>query len=278
MPIITLSRGTMSGGQALAECLSKSLQLPTVDRDEIVEEAARKLGVSTELLTQKLETAPGLWDRLTLERHRYVVATQAALAERCASGNLLYHGQAGHMLLRNVPAVLRVRLIAPLEMRVATLMERHSMNRKAAEAYIAQVDEERVRWARFIYDVDPREPRLYDLVLNLEHLSIDDACAVVTAAAQRPEFGITPQVQAALADFVLACRVKVALATVAATRSLQLEASSSGGVVTVSGRAPEPAMLTHVSSRLTQEIETVAVAVDGVKGVRLELEAFDQYH
>lgn len=278
MPIITLSRGTMSGGQVLAECLSKSLQLPSVDREEVVADAASKLGVSTELLSRKLETAPGLWDRLTLERHRYVVATQAALAERCASGKLLYHGQAGHMLLRNVPAVLRVRLIAPLEMRVATLMERHSMTRKAAESYIVEVDEERLRWARFIYDVDPRDPGLYDLVLNLEHLSIEDACAVASAAAKRPEFEVTPQVQAALSDFVLACRVKVALATAAATRSLQLEAASTDGVVTVSGSAPEPAMLTHTSHRLQQEIESVARSVEGVTGVTLELEAYDQYH
>jgi len=278
MPIITISRGSMSGGQALAECLSSTLGLPCANREEVVAEAAKTLGVSTELLAQKLDTAPGLWDRLTLERHRFVVATQAALAERCAAGALIYHGQAGHMLLRGVPGVLRVRLIAPLEMRIAALVERHGMGRRAAEAYIEQVDEERTRWARFIYDVDPGDPRLYDLVLSLERLTVEDACAVVSATARRPEFETTPRVLAALADFVVACRVRLALATAPATRALQLDARADRGVVTVSGRVPEPAMLTHVSNRLGQEIESIAAGVAGVVGVRLDLESFDQYH
>jgi len=108
MAIITISRGSMSGGEALAECLHQRLGYPVLGREVLVE-AAAKLGVPEETLTQKFEKSPGLWSRLTESRRLYLVAIQAAIAEHAASGNLIYHGRAGHMLLHGVPNVLRVR-------------------------------------------------------------------------------------------------------------------------------------------------------------------------
>ncbi len=278
MAIITISRGTMSGGRRLAECLAETLGAPCLGREALAEAAAARLGVLPDVLRQKLESAPRLWDRLTSERRRYVTAAQAALAEHAVEGKLVYHGHAGHLLLRGVPAVLRVRLIAPLAARVGLLMDEHGMKREAAIEYIRQVDLERARWTRFIYDADLREPELYDLVVDLEVLSLKSACAVIAEAARQPEFAVDGDVQAALRDFALACRVKVALATEPATRPLELEVSAVGGVVNIEGTAPEAAMLTHVSSRLHQEVREVALAVEGVRGVELELREFDAYH
>jgi cytidylate kinase len=278
MPIITISRGTMSGGQALASCLCSTLGTPCVGRESIVVEAAEKLGVSNDLLARKLETAPGLWDRLTLERRRYVIAVQSALAERIVSGNLVYHGYAGQMLLRGLPCVLRVRLIAPLAMRVTAVMETHGMQPEAAEAYIAQIDEERVRWTRQIYGVELTDPSLYDLVVNLETTTIESACAIVAAAARRPEFVVGAEARLSLEEFALGCRVKVALVMAAATRTLDLGVEVDEGAATVRGRVPEAAMLTHVSGRLEQEITEIVLGVEGVRSVTLDLRPINQYH
>ncbi len=278
MPIITISRGSMSGGTALAECLSQNLGVPCVGREEVAEKAGALIGVSPTVVEEKLMQSPSFWDRVTADRRRYVVALQAVLADHALSGNFVYHGQAGHLLLRGLPAVLRVRLIAPLEVRVRSLMERHGMRRQAALDYIKQVDEDRLRWTRMVYDADLRDPGLYDLVINLETLSLQSACAVVTEAARRPEFAVTPEVHSALADFALASRVKLALATHVATRGSVFEVTAKGGAVTVTGVVPEPAMLTHVSSRLAEEVEGVVRTVAGVTGVTLDLQQFDAYH
>jgi hypothetical protein len=40
MSIITISRGTLSGGKMLAECLSRGLGYKCIDRDVLVEKAA----------------------------------------------------------------------------------------------------------------------------------------------------------------------------------------------------------------------------------------------
>jgi cytidylate kinase len=277
MPLITISRGSMSGGKDLAECISASLDCPCIGR-EILIDAASKLGVPQQILAKKMEKGPGLWDRLTLERRIYVVAVQAALAEHIVSGNLVYHGLAGHMLLRGLPAVLRIRLIAPLEVRIQKVMENQKISRQTAEHYIHDVDEDRVRWTRFIYDVDVRDSRLYDLIINLEGMAISTACRAVLEIVKQPEFEINESVRARLADFALGCRVKVALATHPASRGLDLDVAANRGVISVVGEVPQPIMLTHASSRWEQELTQIAGSVEGVQRVELSIQAFDAYH
>ena len=274
MPIITISRGSMSGGQALASCVAAAVKAPCIGR-ELVIEAAAKLGVSEEVLNQKLERSPGLWERMTHERRIYVTALQAALAEHVAGGNLVYHGFADHLLLPGVPAVLRVRLIAPLATRVRAVMSQHKLSLDAAERYIGEVDEDRGRWAKFIYGVNLSDPALYDITLNLDTMNLESACAVVTEIARRPEFTVTREVLDRLADFALGCRVKVALATNPATRSLDLDVTAKGGAVTVGGEVPEAAMITHVSTRWERELRSVVEGVTGVKGVELQIRPFN---
>jgi cytidylate kinase len=274
MPIITISRGSMSGGQALASCVAAAIKAPCIGRELVIEAAAR-LGVSEEVLNQKLERSPGLWERMTHERRIYVTALQAALAEHVAGGNLVYHGFADHLLLPGVPAVLRVRLIAPLDSRVRAVMDQHRLSQEAAARYIDEVDDDRGRWARFIYGVDLRDPALYDITLNLDTLGMESACAVVTEIARRPEFTVTREVLDRLADFALGCRVKVALATNPATRSLELDITAERGAVTVGGEVPEAAMITHVSTRWERELRSVVEGVEGVLGVELKIRPFN---
>ncbi len=121
-----------------------------------------------------------------------MAAVRAALAEHARDGNLVYHGLAGGLLLRSLPGVLRVRLIAPLDFRIHALMETHGMDRHSAEAYIQDVDDARARWVKDVYGQDISDSNLYDMVLNLASFTIPEACQVVVAAASRPEFGMNP--------------------------------------------------------------------------------------
>jgi cytidylate kinase len=276
MAIITISRGSMSGGEDLANCVSTTLGYPILGREVLVA-AAKKLDVSEEILTQKIVRGPGVWESLTSNRRLYVVAVQAALAEHLDKGNLVYHGYAGHLLLKGVPTVLRIRLIAPLEMRVRSVMERQHLNRDAAVEYITRVDHERIRWTQFIYGVDWSDPSLYDLVINLENMSMQTAGAMIAAVVGQPEFTLTEATRKAIADFQLACRVKVALATNALTRELDLELRANDGTIEISAEVPKVGLLTHTSSRDEREILRVVEGVEGVKQVYLDLHKTGRY-
>ncbi len=206
MAIITISRGSLSGGRAVAECLARTLGYPLLGR-EVLQEAAEKVGVSVEDLQGKFETTPGLWARLTKDREKYVLAVQTALAEWCTRGDLVYHGLAGQFLLKGLPGVLRVLILAPLDVRVKALMETQPrMTREQVVAFIHKVDQERSRWVRVTYGMDVGDPSLYDLTINLRSLTRETACATIAEAATQPRFAITADLEGDLFAFAAECR------------------------------------------------------------------------
>jgi cytidylate kinase len=271
MAIVSVCRGTKSGGQAFAECLADRLGYPIVGR-EILQAAAADLEVSEAELTRQFERAPRLWDRQAAARRVYIVGVQAALAEHVAGGRLVYHGLAGQVLLRGLPTVLRTRLVAPLAGRVRTLMEHEGMTRDAAERHIREVDAVRARWVKMMYGEHIEDPALYDVVINLATMTIDAACALTEATLAQSEFAETDEARTALENFRLACRVKRALVTAVDTRGLPLEAAAHDGVVEVSGSAP---LLS--TGEMGDRIAAITRGVPGVKRVRLRLEWFDPY-
>ena len=210
MPIVTISRGTLTGGRAVAECLAGMLGVPCVAR-EVLQEAAGQLGASEETLRRKLEVPPGRWAVLTRDRQRYILALKVALGAHVARGDLVYHGLAGQFLLRSLPGVVRVRLIAPLELRVRALVAaHHATTPQAAERFIRHVDRDRQRWVRLMYGAEVGDPALYDVTINLRALSLETACRIIAALARQPRYRIGEAERARLAAFAAESRRQLA--------------------------------------------------------------------
>jgi cytidylate kinase len=269
MPIITIARGSTWGGQAVATKVALRLGIPCIGRETLVE-AALHLDLAREGPSCKLEGGSGAYDRLAWERKTYLATIQAALAGYAMSGDLVYHGHAGHLLLRDTPSILRVRIIAPLAMRIKAVVEREKITAEEARAYIWKVDEEWVRWTRFIYGVDWRDPSLYDLVINLEHVSVDMASISILEVARQPEFESTPQVKEQLADLALGCRVKLALAVDPASKDLDLEVVASKGAVKVSGKCPEKATSKPSLRNLERSLGEIVRKVHGAESASFD--------
>jgi cytidylate kinase len=268
MAIITISRGSMRLGQELAEKVAGMLGCPCIGR-ELVAEAAQKLGVAKEIVDRKMESVPSVWERLTSDRKVYVMAMQAALSDHLLKGDFVYHSWAGHMLLRDL-LVLRVRVIAPINMRITSAMEQEDIPRERAIAHIHKVDEDRTRWTRFIYGIDWTDPALYDIVLNLGVMTMDTACESVAAMAKRPEFSLQP-LRDRLPDFALAAKVRMALAAHPSTKALDLEVKAEKGVVSASGTVELASLSTAIDRSLERELRSVITSVPGVKDLMLEI-------
>jgi cytidylate kinase len=268
MAIISISRGSMSFGKALAERLSAALGLPCAGR-ELIHEAAQKLGISQDLMASKIDALPTFWARLTSERKIYMAAMQAALAEHVLMGEFVYHSWAGHLLLRGAPAVLRIRVVASDEVRVAVVMKERGLSQAKAEAYVSRMDEERNRWTRFVYGVDWRDPLQYDAVLNLTVVSLDSACEAVSAMARRPEFTLRQDQRGRLQDFATESRVRLALARSPAGTAFDVDVRAENGIVTLSGAAQAASMSASIEGRFEDELRAAALSVAGVRDVRV---------
>jgi cytidylate kinase len=263
MSIITISRGTASGGQALAERVAAKLGWPCLS-NEVIVEAARRYNVPEPELVKAFEKAPTFWEKLTASRRAYLTFVQAAMCEYAEHGNLVYHGHAGHALLPGVRHVLKVRLVAPLEYRIGAVMERNSgLDRKGAVRYINQVDEERTSRMRYLFDVDWRDPYQYDLVLSLDKLTVDTACDLVIQAVQWEPFQPTAASRLALQNLALSSRLRAALNTHPQLGSYDIGVDVAGGVVTLSGTLP--------TDDTIRQVVNIAEQTTGIKQVLNQL-------
>jgi hypothetical protein len=255
MSIITISRGSFGGGLRLAERLGATLGYRCLSREAVAEKAIAP-GVSQEQLLDALSKPPGFLERFRHERYQFIALFQAALAEEVKGGKVVYHCNAGHLMLQGVSPLLKVRVIAPLEKRVAMIRESCKMSASEAEAYIRKVDMDRSKWTRFLYGVDWQDSALYDVVINLGTMDVPEACEIVTAAARQKCFEFAGDWQTQLADLVVGSRVRANLAINPATSHLEFEVTSRQGRVSILGKVTT-----------VDELEDVKRVAQGVPGV-----------
>jgi len=273
MSIVTISRGTFSGGEALAQCLTKKTGLPAVGV-EVIKEAATLYGISESEISQQLKQGPNVWERLLGEkRHLYLIALQSAMAERAAKGDFIYHGLAGHFLLHGVPNVFKVRLVAPLSYRIKNEMAKKNITAEVAKQYIEKVDERRKQWTKFFYHVDWTDPFLYDMVINLENLSLDTACGMIMYALSQPEFQSSPEKKKAVENFALSCQIKAKIALNERTKGIGLDVEVKDGNVRIQGKLYTTVGMFATGLRQSEaEIITIVKSVPGVKDVKVDLQ------
>jgi len=197
MPIITISRGSYSRGRDVAEKLAQQLGYECISR-EIILEASEQFNIPEIRLSHAIEDAPSILSRLTRGNERYVAYVRAALLRRVQKDDVVYHGFAGHLLLREVPSVLKVRIIASIEDRIQEVVKRDGVSEDEARERIARADDERRKWSHHLYQADPRDVSLYDIVLRIRPMTVDDAVGTIKLAVQLPAFQTTPEVKKTL--------------------------------------------------------------------------------
>jgi len=261
MSVITISRGAFSGGRTLAECLARRLGYRCVDRDIIAERAAA-FGVSQDDIREALEKPPGFLDRFKHKRYLHLTLARAALAEEVRSGKAVYHGLAGHLLLKGGHPILRTRIIAPMEFRVRMLQDRLKYSRNDAIAYIEKADQDRQKWTQYLFGVDWGDPTLYDIVINLEHIDLEEACRIISSIATERHCECSAECQQKLDDLALSTKVRADLAINRSTSDLEVEVVAQNGAITIHGNV---ATLNQIS-----EVKRVALAVSGVTSLNLD--------
>jgi hypothetical protein len=178
---------------------------------------------------------PSLWERLTGHREAYITYFRAALSAKAQEGDLVYHGHVGHLLLPGVSHVLRVRVVAPLEYRLQTVLREQQCTWSEARAHIERMDRERARWVRFLFGVDWEDPHLYNVILHLDRMTLASACETVCRLVSRPEFQPTATSRQALQDFGLASHVEAVLLQDPRTQNGRLQVLATEGNLLITG-------------------------------------------
>ena len=210
MAVITISRGSYSKGKEVAEKVAARLGYRCLSR-EVILDASEHYHIPEIKMIKAIHDAPSILERFGRDKTCFVSYYQSALARDVQKDNVVYHGLAGHLLLKGVPHVIKVRIIADLDERVRDEMERVRIPRREALSLILKDDEERRKWTQHLYGVDPWDSSLYDLVLHIHKLTVADAVNFIYQAANLPQFRTTKESQQNMDDLALASQVKAAL-------------------------------------------------------------------
>jgi len=246
MSIITISRGSYSRGKEVAEKLARKLGYECISRD-ILLEASEEFNIPEIKLVRAIHDAPSVLERFMHGKERYVAYIQKALLQHVQKDNVVYHGLAGHFFLKDIPHVLKIRIIADMEERVKEEILRENISAEKALYVLKKDDDERRKWGLQLYGIDTWDTMLYDMV-----------------------FKATPESQKTLDDLLLAAKVKAALVKIVPI----ITVTTDNGVVMIGNiEAPVTA-----KQNVINEIKKLAEEVDGVKKVVLSLHKKDERH
>lgn len=242
MAIITISHQMGASGPEIGMAVAQRLGYRYVDH-ELIEDAVRRYGLAEEKLSHLDESKPTLFERFDAETRHYITILQTTLIEFAEGDNAVLIGRGGQWLLRGIPHVLRVRVIAPFEHRTRHWIKRtaemtgETPNQRAAADFIRRDDGEKAGRMRYLYEVDIADPTLYDIVVNTEKLPYDVAVDMIERAVRHPSLATSEGGRRVVVARALASRVQVALATHPETRRYRITVEVQEGIVTLEGTA-----------------------------------------
>jgi cytidylate kinase len=259
MAIMIISRGSYTRGREVAEKVAQRLGYPCISR-EVLLKASRDFNIEEIKLTRAIEDAPSLLNRWTHGRERYMAYIQSALLNHLKRDNVVYHGFAGQILVRDLPWVLKVRVDSSLEDRLKIVMDRDRVSRKRALETLEKLDAERRKWGRKLYGIDPSDSTLYDVVVRIDRMTVDDAVSILCDAIRMKPFQVTPEFKTEMEDMALAAEVRTYLMDIRPG----VEVCSQRGVISVRSETK-----VAEESTLVNRIGEIAAKVAGLKGIEI---------
>jgi len=94
-------------------------------------------------------------------------------------GNSVLVGRASNVIARKLPYGFHVRLVASKDRRTAHIQEYYHFTRERAVEFIKTEDMGRKKYVKKYFDKDIDEPLLYDLVINTDSLSFENAALII---------------------------------------------------------------------------------------------------
>ena len=213
MAVITISRGSYSRGKEIAEKVAEKLGYKCISRDLLLE-VSKEHNIPELKLVHAIHDAPGILERLNRKEEKYIAYVKSALLDHLKKDNVVYHGLAGHFFVQDVPHALKVRVLSDMEDRVRLEMERKNIDAEEARSILEKDDEERRKWSQRLYGIDTADPCLYDLVVHIKKLTVDDAVDMICDLVSRDHFKTTADAQRQIEDLALSAAISKALSDV----------------------------------------------------------------
>ena len=187
--VITISREPGSGGRIIATQLANKLGFDLFHQ-EVLHQMAQSANVNTRLLETLDEKGLNLLEEtisaVINEHHlwpdEYLKHLMKVIGVIAEHGRSVLVGRGGNFILSKEHC-LRVRVVAPLPIRVKRVSKEFGLSAEEAKRRVIRTESDRRAFIRKYFYADVADPLNYDLVINTEFLSISEAvesiCCVV---------------------------------------------------------------------------------------------------
>ncbi len=201
MPVIAMTREMGSRGKDVAMGLAEEIGIRIVHHEMVEHDLAGKLRARESTVHRYLEGGANVFERWRIDKKGLAFYTAQEIFQLAEEGNVLIRGWGATQLLRLVSHVACVRVCAPLELRINTLMERLRIDSKEiAHREIKKNDDAHARVMRHLFQVDWEDPLLYDMVLNTSRLSVAECVDLIKRLVDEPSFQETMESRVRLAS------------------------------------------------------------------------------
>ncbi|MBL8383723.1 MAG: cytidylate kinase family protein [Burkholderiales bacterium] len=264
MAIVAMGREMGSQGKAVADGVAAGLGAVVVHY-EIIDHLADRSRIRKSHVARLLDTGDDLDRPLTPDDTLPTILSATEILEIAAiPESVVLRGWGGVALLREVPHVVRVRITAPLEVRVRNLMATvRRPDEKRIREEIRLFDEAHAAVMRRHFNVDYQDAALYDLVLDTSELPPDQCAQCIIDFTRDRRFIETRTSRLRLVGLTTAAHVRALLKLHPPTRDLRIEVAAHEGVVSLAGDV--------ATAELRQRCEQVALRVPGITAVRNDL-------
>lgn len=198
-PVITISREVGCNGLVLARLIAARLNTQRhmtswkVLSKEIFHESAKELNLEPEKVRQTFKKA----DRYTFEQilkafndkkyksEKKIIKTVKDVVRTLAiDGFKIIVGRASHIITSDIRNALHIRLTAPIDYRVNTIMRNNRLNKSEAFAFIDKVEKERIAFRKALEEESLQED-IFDLTINRASFSNEEVVDIIEYAIDK---------------------------------------------------------------------------------------------
>jgi cytidylate kinase len=213
MAILTVSSESGSRGREIGRAVSESLGYAFVNKEKILADV-RSAGQEWEEWARDYDgRCPTTWERYDWSFQGFAALIRNCILSYAARDRVVIMGRGGNFLLAGIPHALRVRVTAPLEVRVAEIAKRESISDKAARWLIDKTHHERACFIYSLYRTQWDDLGAYDLIVSTADTPVEDAVKLVIDRVAERDAAKTEGARKDLEMRALAARLKAALVT-----------------------------------------------------------------
>jgi cytidylate kinase len=271
MAVITISRHPGSLGDTIARALADHLDYRLVERAELIRVAERIGGtdVAWDRAPELRERSPSFWERLNEERRRYASVLRRATTQLAEEGDVVIVGLGGGQLLKGLSNVLRLQIIAPMDVRLERVMERGfddvagPLSHDKARDLIRKHDRDTSGYMRYMFNIDWLEPHHWDMVINTGRFSVNEVVEMVTVIVGSGMLEPTALDRQRLGNLALASRVEATVLGDPTVWVNGLKVVAQDGRIRMEGEV--------ITEEDRDAVEQIVLAIEGVRHVENDL-------